>query len=422
MKQWEHDLIHLASTMPDNPDPGFNETLNFLRLVHNGKWDQLSFLDWSVLDNQTIFSLAVNVLKPEALLSTPFDWITAQRGTSPVVHLLTAKTLYPFMAKDNDSNPARATYISQKFWESPMVQEAFPFNTQVVVDNTVMSLGDLALQWNAPSAEHFLKRTWNSEQEKTKTWTALFKMIASAPLPSFTNRSPHSVFERADAMFDLMPKNNPFGTPADISLLQLALKTLMKVADHKLEEQSLNRKLYDQKPMAIEMEEFTLRICEFISETLNNDPSLWYKIFDEASVERNPLAMRVVVGMVFQGLDDFHRHTAVDALVNKVTEDQCVMWAKVIPTHPSIALPLSDKQIASIIGVCSDYYTINWVCTTLSSLATSDTQDKLKNIQLLNEKTKERNLSSQEKERITLEMTSLISSFGNNQAAKARKM
>lgn len=422
MKQWEHDLIHLASTMPDNPDPGFNETLNFLRLVHNGKWDQLPLLDWSVLDNQTVFSLAVNVLKPEALLSTPFDWLTAQRGTSPVVHLLTEKSLYPFITKDNDSNPARAAYISQKFWELPAVQAAFSFDTQVVVNNTVMSLGDLALQWNAPSAAHFLKRTWNTEHEKSKSWTAFFKMIGSAPLPSFTNRSPHSVFERADAMFDLMPKNNPFGSPPNIDLLQLALKTLMKVADHKLEEQSLDRKMYDRKPMAIEMEDFTLRVCEFISQTLSDDASLWYKIFDETSVERNPLAMRVIVGMLFQGLDESHRHIAVDALVNKVTEDQCVMWAKVIPTHPSIALPLSDKQMSAIIGVCSDYYTINWVCTTLAGLATTDTQDKLKNIQMLNEKTNERNLSSQEKERIALEMTSLIASFGNNHTAKARKM
>ncbi len=422
MKHWQHDLIHLASTMPDNPDPGFNETLNFLRLVHNGKWEQLLSLDWAVLDNQTIFSLAVNVLKPEALLSTPFDWLTAQNGTSPVVHLLTEKSLYPFITKDNDSSPARATYIAQKFWELPAVQKAFSFNTQVVVNDTVVSLGNLALEWNAPSAAHFLKRTWSNEQEKTQTWTAFFKMIGSAPLPSFTNRSSNSVFERADALFDSLPKNNPFGSPANIPLLQLALKTLMKVADYKLEEQSLNRKIYDQKPMAIEMEDFTLRVCEFISETLNDDPSLWYKIFDEASVERNPLAMRVIVGMLFQRLDDVHRHTAVDALVNKVTEDQCIMWARVIPTHPSISVPLSDKQMASIIGVCSDYYTINWVCTTLACLATSDTQDKLKNIQLLNEKTKERNLSSQEKERISLEVTSLVASFGNNQSTKARKM
>jgi hypothetical protein len=332
------------------------------------------------------------------------------------------KSLYPFIAKDNDSNPARATYISQKFWELPAVQKAFSFDTQVVVNNTIMSLGDLALQWNAPSANHFLKRTWNSEQEKTKTWTAFFKMIGSTPLPSFTNRSSNSVFERADNLFNLLPKNNPFGSPANIELLQLALKTLMKVADHKLEEQSLNRKLYDQKPMAIEMEDFTLRVCDFISQTLNDEPSLWYKIFDETSVERNPLAMRVIVGMLFQGLDDTNRHTAVDALVNKVTEDQCIMWAKVIPTHPSISLPLSDKQMAAIIGVCSDYYTINWVCTTLPGLATADTQEKLKTIQVLNEKTKERNLSSQEKEWITLKMTSLVASFGNSQSPKSRKI
>lgn len=420
MKQWAHDLIHLASTMPSTPDPGFNEALNFLRLVHNGQWDQLNSLDWSALDTTTVFSLAVNVLKPEALLSTPFDWLSPERGTSPVARLLTGKMLNPYIAQEHESSHSRAIYIAQKFWEDPAVQKAFPATTKVLIDQRARSLGDVAVEWNAPSALHFLNRTWATQEEKTNTFAAFFKMICATPLPSFSQRSADNVFDRAGEMFDLLPKGNPFGaSKVNVALLQLAFKAMMSVANHKLEEQGASRPSMDQKPMAIEMEEFTLHISQYIAQTLVANPQLWSDVFN--TVQNNPLAARVITGMLFQNISEMDRQHAVDALVNKVVESNEVIWAKIIPTHPAIAVPLSDEHIKSVIAVCSDYYTIKWVCTTLPSLVSPGSQEKLKDIQQLNEK-KERNCPAHEKERITLEMTSLIASFGNNQGPKIRKM
>lgn len=421
MKQWANDLIHLASTMPSTPDAGFNETLNFLRLVHNGQWDQLAALDWTVLDTTTVFSLAVNVLKPEALLSTPFDWFSPKNGTSPLARLLNEKALKPFIAQEHEASHSRAIYIAQKFWENPTVQKAFSATTKVVVDNHEKSLGDVAVEWNAPSALHFLNRTWNTQEEKTNTWVAFFKMICSIPLPSFGQRSSNDVFERAGDMFDLLPQSNPFGSSkVNVELLQLAFKATMSIANHKLEEQAGSRTSADQKPIAIAMEEFTIHVSKYIAQTLTANPQLWSDVF--STVQSNSLAARVVTGMLFQNISETDRQNAVDALVNKVVESHEVMWAKIIPTHPAISVPLSDEHIKAVIAVCSDYYTIKWVCTTLSALVSAQSQEKLKNIQILNEKKNERNCSAYEKERMTLEMTSLIASFGNKQVAKVRKI
>ena len=421
MKQWAHDLIHLASTMPSTPDPDFNETLNFLRLVHNGQWDQLNALDWSALDTTTVFSLAVNVLKPEALLSTPFDWLTPQKGTSPLARLLTGKMLNPFIAQEHEASHSRALYIAQKFWEDAAVQKAFPATTKVVVGQRTRSLGDVAVEWNAPSAVHFLNRTWDTQEEKTDTFAAFFKMICATPLPSFSQHSTGNEFERAGEMFDLLPQGNPFGSSkVNVALLQMAFKAIMSVANHKLEEQAAHRTSLDRKPMAIEMEEFTLSVSQYIAQTLVANPHLWSDVFD--TVQSNPLAARVVTGMLFQNISEMDRQHAVDALVNKVVESDEVMWAKIIPTHPAIAVPLSDEHIKSVIAVCSDYYTIKWVCSTLPPLVSTGSQEKLKDIQQLNEKKNERNCPAHEKERIALEMTALIASFGNNQGPKIRKM
>lgn len=423
MKQWGHDLIHLASAMPTTPDPSFNESLNFLRLVHNGQWDQLKSLDWSALDTNIVFSLALNVLKPEALLSTPFDWLSPKDGASPLVRLLTAQSLHPFLAQDHDSTYSRAEYIARKFWENPKVQKAFAPDTKVVVDNRVRNLGDVALEWNASCASHFLNREWTTVEDKNQTWAAFFKMVSAVPLPSFTVRDATSVFENADKIFDHLPSGNPFGSEkVNVALLQLAFKAIVSVADNKLEEQSLNRMSSDQKPMAIEMEEFTVHVSQYIAQTLNDAPQLWHNVLNAPLVDRNPLATRVVLGMVFQNMDDAQRKCAVGALVDKVVETNAVMWAKVVPTHPSVAVPLLDEQIKSIINVCTDYFTINWACKTLAPLGSVHTQEKLKQIHQLNQQTQERNLSADAKARIKLDMTCLIASFGNTTSPKTRKI
>ena len=423
MKQWANDLVKLASAMPTSPDPGFNESLNLLRLVHNGQWSELTSLDWSALDQATVFSLAVNVLKPEALLSTPFDWLTPLKEAeiSPLAALLTPKSLRSFVAKNDDSeysrvDYSRADYVARRFWENTAVQQQFPATTQVVFEGKTYALGNLALEWNAPSAETFLKRSWSTSDEQVETWRAFFKMVCNIPLPSFSVRPSTNVFEHADHIFDLLPSTNPFGLePAQGSLLPLAFRAIVSVADHKLEAQNLNRKIADRQSMAIEMEEFTMHVCAYIAQTVQQDPQRWNTLFNANNLERNPLAIRVVLGMLFQNMDSSARQHAVDALIEKVVDSQDIIWAKLLPTHPDIVVALTDGQIKSVLDVCMDPHKMSWACKTLMPLASPDGRAKLEQIHTLNE-------DKTQKQRNALEITALVENFAHTNQPKIRKM
>lgn len=428
MKDWNRGLIGLASEMPQVPDPEFNEALNFLRLLHVGEWESFNQLNWDLLPPSTVFSLAVNVLKPEALLQTPFQWDKPLvspldpngPGVPPLVALLTANTLVSWVKSDNANASSRAEHLSRAFWEHPEAQKRFPASTPISLKGQTHALGDVALALNAPSAEMYLRRQWNTAQEASATWAAFFTLLIDTPRPSFTYNSASEVFTKADELFENLPLDlldlnaqvltlNGKSSP----LIKLAFKSLVRMIDHKLDEQQLKRHSYNAPAMSIEVESFTEDVVVKMSAAVENNPVLWNDIVGASRLANTPTAVRTVLGMMFEHMSFDTRQGAVEVLLEKMKSEEDISWAKMLPFQQQ-AFVLSSEQMRDILQECCGPRMIAWACQTFAPVCDPGVQKAIATIDAMAQKP--------DAEKNIVALTAYIANLANSAGPKVRKM